>query len=519
MTFSGLTSSSLIFEPTASGNSNYNRPLDCPCEQMADLSELLPRVKHELIGQIVTTVLGAALIFLLARLLGPEQYGLLFLAISILGFTKIFSEAGVANSGARYIAEYKEDATGQIRHILRTSLLYNLVTIFVVVTVFIIGHRYIATMFNEHELTSLLLYGVLFIVFGTLTTYTRTIPQGFEEIQLSALIHVLNIFGRFVFAIGLVILGYGVWGALTGYIVGYALVSIPGLLALDLRFYRYLEVNSSIEPGLRKRIAEYSAPLTVTSAATGVSTYIDTILIGFFLNPASVGFYILAKQFSQFVETPAHALGFSLAPTYGAEKAQDDVQRASNVYETSLRYTLVFYIPAAGGLVLIAEPMIRYVFSPEYLAAVPVLRILAIYIVFRSVATITADGLNYLGRARSRALIETSTVVLNVLLNILLIPRIGIVGAAIATVISYTTFTAIIIYIISLELDLRHHYLLEDIFIIFVITGIMCGGVVLGLQFVTSLFSLFWVILFGVVLWGILSDFAGLLDFSNIEFP
>ena len=480
---------------------------------MADLSELLPRVKYELVGQIVTTVLGAALIFLLARLLGPEQYGLLFLVISILGFTKIFSEAGVANSGARYITEYKEHAPGQIRHILRTSLLYNLGTIFVVGIILIVGHRYIAALFNERELASMLLYGVLFVVFGTLTTYTRIIFQGFEEIQLSAAVHVLNILTRFVFAIGLVLLGYGLWGALTGYIFGFVLVSVLGLTTLYLKFYRGWKESFTVETGLRKRIAEYTVPLTATGAARAFDDYIDTILIGFFLGPASVGFYVLAKQISQFLETPVYAIGFSLAPTFGAEKAKKNIQQASEIYERSLVSSLLVYIPAAAGIVLVAEPTVQYSLGDEYLAAVPVLQILSIYVIFRSLTTITESGLDYLGRARSRAIIKLPTVLLNVLLNILLIPRAGIAGAAVATIISYGIFSISTVFIIYKELRFDVFSLFVNILTILTITFIMSMSVFFSLSFVSNLFSLLGVILLGFLIWILLSIATQMLKY------
>ena len=484
---------------------------------MADLSELLPRVKYELVGQIVATVLGAALILFLVRLLGPQRYGLLFLAVSILGFTKIFCEAGVANSGARYVAEYKERAPEQIPHILRTSLLYNLGTLAVVAVVLIAGHQHIAALFDGTELASLLLYGVLFVVFGTLTTYTRITLQGFEAIRLSASIHALNILGRFVVAIGLVILGYGVWGALTGYILGFALGSLLGLVALYLWFYRGWETGVSIETGLRKRMAEYTMPLTATSTAKALDLHIDTILVGFFLNPVSVGLYVLAKQISQFLETPVYALGFSLAPTYGAEKARDNIQAAADLYETSLEYSLLVYIPAAAGLVLVAEPTIRYIFGSEYLGAVAVLQILAIYVIFRSLTTITENGLDYLGRARSRAIIKVVTVVLNIFLSILLIPRVGIIGAAIATTISYGLFSIATMYIVFSELRLGVSVLYKKLFNIVLITGVMCLSIFLVIDFITGLFSLVAIVVFGILVWGMVSIGLGMIDIDILE--
>ncbi|MCQ4333114.1 flippase [Natronomonas sp. F2-12] len=484
---------------------------------MAQFSDLLTRVKGELLGQILTTFLGAALIFLLARLLGPERYGLLFLTISILGFMRVFSEAGVANSGARYIAEYKECDPDQIPHILRISFGYNLVTIVTVVAVLVGSRHYLAGLFGESELAVLLLYGVFFVIFGTLVRYVRIVLQGFEKIELSATIHVLTILCRFVFAIGLVLLGYGVWGAFVGYIISFILVSMLGLGLVYVRFYRAVEADATVAHTLRRRIAEYTVPLTATNTARAIDLHIDTILVGFFLTPVSVGFYVLAKQITQFLETPAYAVGFSLAPTFGAEKARENVQRSAQMYETSLVYSLLVYLPASVGVVLVSEPAIQYVFGTAYLGAVPVLQVLALYVVFRSMTTITENSLDYLGRARSRAIIKLPTVGLNIVLNVLLIPRLGVVGAALATVVSYGLFTMATMYVIHTELGLRIRYLGRQVTSILAITVIMAIGVAFGLQFVSGLFSLLLVVLSGAIIWGISAVFSGIFDLNKFD--
>ena len=497
-------------------NDKYKGTLNGLCEQMTQFPALLGRVKSELAGQILTTVLGAALILFLARLLGPEQYGLLFLVVSILTFARIFSDAGVANSGARYITEYKERDPGQIPHILRISFGYNLVTIVLVVAVLVAGRHYFAGVFGEDELAVLLLYGSLFVIFGTIVRYVRVILQGFEKIGLSAIVHVLTVLSRFVFVIGLVVLGYGVWGAFAGYIISFILVSILGLGLLYLRFYRRMNTNAPVEQTLRKRIAEYTFPLTATNTAKALDLHIDTILVGFFLNPVSVGFYVLAKQIAQFLETPAYAVGFSLAPTFGTEKARNNVERSSQIYETSLIYSLFVYLPAAVGLILVAEPAIQYVFGMGYLGAVPVLHVLALYVVFRAITTITENSLDYLGRARARAIIKLPTVGLNIVLNILLIPRLGVVGAALATVVSYGLFSVATMYIISTELNLRVQYLGRQMTSIIVITGLMGIAVAFGVQFVSSLFGLVLLILAGMAIWAVSGIAFGILDVETL---
>ncbi|MDQ2052048.1 oligosaccharide flippase family protein [Natronolimnohabitans sp. A-GB9] len=482
-----------------------------------DLTEQLTgRFKAEFLGRIVAIVSSGLLMVLLARLLGPDEYGLLFLAISVFSTVGIFSKLGIAKSGARYVSEYKEQRPDQLPHIFRTVLAFNVAAIVIVAVVMAVGHRQIATILEEPDLTPLLLLGALYLAFEALATYVRLMLQGLEEIKFSATVHAIDRGCRFVFAIGFVVLGFGAIGALVGYILAFALVTVIGLGTIYVRYYRDHAAAPSIEDGLPRRIGEYSVPLTATSTANVLDKEVDTVLVGFFLNPVAVSYYVISKQVIQFVETPATALGFTLSPTYGAQKANGNVDGAARIYETALSNTLLLYIPIAAGLALVAEPALKLVFGDEYLNAVPVLQVLAFYAVLQSITKLTSNGLDFLGRARERAIVKGTTAVMNVGLNIVLIPTIGVVGAAVATVVTYSLYTLANVYIIHLEFDLRVGYLVRRIALITAVTGVMAVVVFFAVSFVEGFLSLAFVIALGVAVWSTLSVLTGLLDLQQL---
>ena len=484
---------------------------------MSLTSRLSARFKAEFLGRIVAIVSSGLLMVLLARLLGPTEYGLLFLAISVFSAMGIFSKLGLAKSGARYVSEYKERDPGQLPHIFRTVLLFNAVAIAVVASVLFVGHRQIAALLEEPGLVPFLLLGVAYLAFEALATFVRLMLQGLEEIQFSATLHALGRGCRLLFAIGFVALGFGAIGALVGYILSFVLVTVIGLGGIYHRYVRNVDVAASIESGLRRRIGEYSVPLTATSTANVIDKQVDTLLIGFFLNPVAVSYYVISKQVVQFVETPVTALGFTLSPTFGAQKADGNVDQAARIYETALGHSLLLYIPVATGIVLVAEPTLELVFGDEYLGAVPVLQVLAFYAVLQSITKLTSNGLDYLGRARERAIVKGTTAVLNAGLNVVLIPTIGVVGAAIATVITYSLYTFANVYIIHQEFDLRVGYLLRRVSLIVAVSGAMALVVFYAVDFVEGALSLALVIALGVAVWSSLSVLTGLLDPRTIR--
>ncbi|WIV67493.1 flippase [Natrialbaceae archaeon AArc-T1-2] len=479
--------------------------------------QLGSRFRAEFVGLVVATVAGGLLVFLLARLLEPDAYGTLFLAISILTVVGIFSKLGIAKSAARYVAMYREDDPGQVPHILERSALVTVLTLGIVSLVLAVGHEHISELVGEAGIATLLLWGALFVAFEATTTFTRSIAQGFEDIELAATVKAIDMGGRLLFAVGFVALGYGALGALGGYIAGSLVASAIGIGVLYRRHYRPSPRAARMESGLTRRILEYNVPLTVTGVAGKVDKDVDTILVGFFLNPAAVGFYVLSKQIVEFVQMPASALGFSISPTYGKQKAASELDTAASLYEASLKYSLLLYVPAAVGIFVVAEPAVTGIFGAEFAGAVAVLQVLSVYAVLQALTKITDHPLNYLGRARERAIAKGIASTANVGLNVLLIPTVGVVGAAIATVLTHSFYVAVKLYIVATELPLDTGRIGSDLGTVCVVTGGMSVVLWLAFPYVTGLLSLAAVVGLAVATWGSLAIAVGAVDLEMVR--
>ena len=482
---------------------------------MSSGSALLSRFKIELLAQLVVVVSGGFLIVVLARLLSPGEYGLLFLAIGVFGTIQVCSKLGIGKSGARYVAEYKEADPSQLPHILRTTVALNVGAVVVVGVALVVGYRDLAGVIGEPGLEPLLVLGVAYLAFEALKTYVRTIFQGFEEIHLAATVHVVDQGTRVIFALAFVGLGYGAVGALVGWILGFGLAGLVGGLFLYSRHYH--RPTAPMEVGLRRRIAEYAVPLTATNSANVLDKRLDTVLVGVFLTPVAVSYYVVSKQVVQFVETPLEALGFTLSPTFGALKADDEVAAAARLYEEALVKSLTLYLPAAAGIVLVARPGIEIVFGDGYMGAVPVLQILALYAVCQAITKLTSNGLDYLGRARERAIAKGTTSLANVGLNVALIPLIGVVGAAIATVITYSIYTTANLYIIHQEFDLSVAVLARRVGLILAVTAVMAAVVFVVVPGISGPITLIGVVALGGGVWATLSMAIGLIDLGELR--
>lgn len=481
-----------------------------------DVKAVGNRLRAEAVGQVVALGSSGLAILYLTDVLGPNRYGLLFLAITVFTVFGTIGQLGFAKSAARYVAEFKQKDPDQIPHIIAIAVKPNLVTLLLVGVVLILARGVIAETLGEPSLERLLLYGPVYIVSFGLVVFFRRVFQGFSAIALSAGVNAIHNGGGLICIVMLVATGYGAIGALVGYIAGAVLATLVGTWFLYTRFYTRYTPAARPAPNLRRRILEYSLPITITKNANTLQKQADILLVGFFLSPASVAFYVLSKQILMFANTPATIADFTISPMYGEEKFSDRTDRASKIYEETLIYTLFLYIPATAGLILVAEPLIVYVFGANYLGAVPVLEVFGIYLTFQAVISVTSDGLEFLGRARSLAGVKSAVTVLNIVLNVILIPIYGVPGAAGATVISSGLYAAVSVYIIHKELTLRIPRLVARAAPIALTTLLMLIIVFPVVELVSGLPSLIGVVGLGFGVWCVTGVVTGILEPKQI---
>lgn len=474
-------------------------------------------LKATFTARIIDIAANGILMVILARyLLTPDQYGLLYIAISVVGVASMFGTLGLPSAVAKYVTEYNQKDSSQVPQILQTSLIYLLVLSVITAITLVITSSPLSRIIHNETLAPLLVVGAIYVLFKSVHQYLVSIFQALNRVSLSALITSTNAVGRLFFVVALTLFGLGTTGALTGYVVGFALSVAVGGWILYWNYYRSMPTAETIEEGLVRRMLEYSIPLTATRGASVLDKKVDTVLIGALANPAAAGFYTIAKQISGASTSVASSLGFTISPAFGDDKAGDRLDRAARLYETSLEHILLLYIPGAIGLILVAESLIQQLFGPEYAQAATVVQVFSIYILVNAVTRVTSDGLDFLGRARDRAIIKTTMAVTNFFLNLLLIPFYGAIGAAAATAFTHTIYAASNVFIMSHELPIEFGQIARSAAIVSVISGGMAVVVFYLLPYVSSVVSLFAVVLFGALIWGVLSTASGLLDVKRI---
>ncbi len=397
-------------------------------------SELLTTLWQKAAIALCLQVLGIAVAYLmqvlLARWMGVEQYGVYEYVISIGTFLGFLAGLGLPNCLLRYIPKYSvgED-WGKLRGIIWGSWRYVFLSgicLAVVSVVFLLGwERYGA---NNIDLNSFLL-GMVLIPLWALARHQREMSRGIKLMNLAYLptivFPLLAIAGGFYYRQDL---------SSTGAI---AIVAASLLLVLTsqlLFFARQLPAKCSSEAPiyLRQEWFAVALPLLFNDSAFVLLSQTDTIMTGAILGTFQVGIYGAAFKTAAGVSFVLLGVNAIAAPMFATLHTQGDYEGLQSLTSTVARW--MFYPTLAFALVLIlVGDRVLGLFGAEFVAA----RWSMTVLILGQLVNVGAGSVGYLmemtGHHRQCAMVLGCSAMLNLLLNAILIPLWGILGAAIAT--------------------------------------------------------------------------------------
>ena len=360
---------------------------------------------------VATLGIAVAVKFLMPRYLGPTSFGTLSFAD---GFTATFFVA--LNLGAE--AYIRKEVSVRPAH--ASDFLGGTIVLRAVLSLVIFG----AMAAVMHATGRTPQARSLVYVFGVAQFFVST------NATLSALLHArgrvggmsaLAVATKIVWAIGVVMAiatRAGLWGFAAAFLASESIESFV-LFALAKR---HLGLVFRVDPSATRAMVVSSLPYFVNTCATGAYAKLDVTLLGLRGSGREVGWYVAAATVSGLTLLVTPIIDWVLTPVFarGADRSREDLY--AHVRQAS-EPILAVAIPTALFVGVGADLWLRLLFGHAYAPATLALRILAVSSVFIYVAIVYALTLMMLRRAWSLALISVAALAVNVVLNLLLIPR------------------------------------------------------------------------------------------------
>lgn len=369
-------------------------------------------------GEVLSRLAAFAATALLARRLGPEGFGVVGFAAALSGYLALAINSGLHDVGTREVARAPDRAV-DIYSSVATIRLMLAVAAFATLAV-------VAWALPKPPSTQLvvLLTGLSFFSFAIDPSW---VLKGLERQALAGLGLIL---AQSMYAIGVVLLITG-----PGQVALVPVLQFIGELGaaalLCVILMRHTRPHVALSEGLRVlRSASY---LGLARLLRTIVITFDVVLLGFLATDRDVGLYTAAYRFIFLLMSIAGAVATAYLPSY-ARVTSSGPDATRRLIEGSLGAATAVGAPLVAGAFVTAGPLLALLFGASYVEATPAFRVLllSIGVGFLHYATL-GNVLLAEHRTRLQAIIHGAAAAVNVALNLLLIPRFGILGSAAAT--------------------------------------------------------------------------------------
>ena len=403
-----------------------------------------------LLTQISTAVFTAGLTIFLVRELGPTEFGLFSLAVSISALVLLPSDFGITGSAARFVAERRDDREG-VASLLSSALRLKLVISGAVSVVMILLAAPIANAYGEPSLTWPIRWLAIAVLAQGLVSFYRYQFNALRNASVGLRIVLGESVVECTASIVLVVAAGGAAAASAGRAVGYVFGAVLAI-GLTVRQLGPRVLRRSRRLGeARRALARYAGALFLIETAFAASVQIAPLMIGAFLGAREVGFFQAPSRLLVVVQYPAIALSQGVAPRMArSEGHEPDVP----TFAAGLRFLVLWHALMVVPLLVWAHPIVHLVLGPDYAPSAEILQIWAPYIFVAGLANLLAVGLNYLGEARRRLPVSVMEVGLTLGLTAVALKTVGLNGAAVVSDIVSVLFVVLMLRIVTRVIDL-----------------------------------------------------------------
>lgn len=389
-------------------------------------------------GSIVGMAFSYFSRMIIARFLGAADYGLISLSFAGMTIGAALASMGLPAGIVRYVSFYngREDE-GKIKGTIIGALKISTPVSIIFALLFFFGADWASLhIFHEPSLTPVLRIFSIGIPFWVLATNFISATIGFQDLRYRVYVNDLfqNILKLAAIVVFLV-LGFGVIGAAWGWIV--AVIGMPFLAFYFLERKVFSIFDSKVKAAsMERELISFSWPLILTSIVGMIMAYTDTLMLGYFSTAADVGIYNTALPTASLLGVVGHAFAAIFMPVASELYAKNREEELRGIYSTATKWILSVTLPGFLLMALFANAILGILFGAEFIAAGPALSILAFSFFVTLVLGLTFAVLQVYGRTKIVMGCISAGAGANFILNFLLIPIYGIMGAAVATSIS-----------------------------------------------------------------------------------
>ena len=407
--------------------------------RIMSLSAIQRQSTLSLFFTVLITLIGFFSTMLFSHILGKDLMGVYYLFVAYYGIFNMIGDGGFGQAAVKRISEGKE----QNEYLTAYACLRGL--LIVVSTVILLTLSPLFIDLQEYNIVLCIILTIAAAAFGN--TITMGV-YGLGHVGVKNVGVGIGELARIIVQIGTVLLGYSVYGLIGGYIAG---IIVSGILCIKYFTFRPAKF------GFRhiKSLFAYGFWIFLISTGSLAFSYTDTIFIGYFMTNGDVGVYRTAFQFTSAAAFITAAIAPTLTPKISRWSKDNEWEKIVYPVSRGITFGLILAVPVLFGGIFLADKLLYYFYGADFAAGAAACCILFAVQIVSVFTTFLGTALSASDHAKQSFYATATAAVVNIILNCILIPILGINGAAISTLISYSLNAVLIAYFLRRYISIR----------------------------------------------------------------
>jgi O-antigen/teichoic acid export membrane protein len=391
------------------------------------------------VSTLLLTIIGFVATMYFAHILGKAAYGAYALFLAYFGMLNLLGDGGFGGAAVKRISEGKE----------QNEYFSAFVTLRVLLLVVSIAIVYaVLPLFADFRASGMVPWLLLALVIAVFQGVIGSDVYGTGMVGVNQASGLVNNVTKILFQVVAVYLGFGAAGLAGGFVAGMLAGGLVCLPFLKLRLVRFTY-------GHIKNLLTFSFWIFLTSSGAIVFSYADTILVGYFMSAADVGIYRIAFQFTAAATFTTIALQTTLYPKISRWHADGALDRVTLSLARAVTYSLLLAVPVAVGGWILGDRLLYFFYGAGFAAGASALAVFLLVQVVNVFMYLQTMCLNAIDRPRESFYATGTAAVVNIVLDLALIPVLGIEGAAIATLVTMLVNAGIARYYLSKQIPVK----------------------------------------------------------------
>jgi len=379
--------------------------------------------------ELIITLKGAIILPIITKLLGTENYGIWAQIIATISLITPIATLGLPYTLVRFLAAEKDRKEVQDGVWSVLTIILGVTLIIALILIFFSGS--ISQFFGGEKILVQIL--VFTAIFECLNLVFFNIFRAFQSMGKYSSFIIFQTLGEVGLVAGTVILGYGLFGAVLSLLIirllNFLIMGGFILKKIGFKVPRFLRIRHYLHFGL---------PTIPGNISYWVVNFSDRYLIGLFLGTIFVGYYVPAYTIGNVVTFFMAPLSFILPAVLSESFDGNRINEVKVYLKYSWKYFLMVAIPSVFGLSILSKQLLTILSTPEIARqSYYIVPFVALSMLFLGMYAVTVQIIVLKKRTQIIGMIWIIAAVLNFGLNFIFIPKFGILGAAISTLLAY----------------------------------------------------------------------------------